>query len=158
MRSFLLPVLSFTLGLAAYAIADPTLSPWQLHEQRSHIPAGWTRTRKLDSSVSVPLRFALSQSNMENLEAFLYEVSLPASSNYGKHWSPSQIAAKFAPSAESIETVRSWLIGSGVEPHRIKLSPTKGWLEVASTVEEAESLLLANYHVYDHESGTKHIG
>ncbi|KAG1812269.1 Pro-kumamolisin, activation domain-containing protein [Suillus variegatus] len=157
MRSFLLPVLSFTLGLAAYAIADPTLSPWQLHEQRSHIPAGWTRTRKLDSSVSVPLRFALSQSNTENLEAFLYEVSLPASSNYGKHWSPSQIAAKFAPSAESIETVRSWLIGSGVEPHRIKLSPTKGWLEVASTVEEAESLLLADYHVYDHESGTKHI-
>ncbi|KAG2090746.1 peptidase S8/S53 domain-containing protein [Suillus discolor] len=157
MRSFLLPVLSFILGLAASAIADPTLSPWQVHERRSHIPAGWTRTRKLDSSVSVPLRFALSQSNMENLEAFLYEVSLPASSNYGKHWSPSQIAAKFAPSAESIETVRSWLIGSGVEPHRIKLSPTKGWLEVASTVEEAENLLLADYHVYDHETGTKHI-
>jgi tripeptidyl-peptidase-1 len=157
MRSFFLPVLSFTLGLAASAIADPTLSPWQLHERRSHIPAGWTRTRKLDSSVPVPLRFALAQSNIENMEALLYEVSHPGSPNYGNHWSASQIAAKFAPSTESIETVRSWLIESGVEPHRMKLSPTKGWLEVASTVEEAENLLLAEYHVYDHQTGTKHI-
>lgn len=157
MRSFFLPVLSFTLGLAASAIADPTLSPWQLHERRSHIPAGWTRTQKLDSSVSVPLRFALAQSNIENIETLLNEVSHPSSPNYGNHWSASQIAAKFAPSTESIETVRSWLIESGVEPHRMKLSPTKGWLEVASTVEEAENLLLAEYHVYDHQSGTKHI-
>lgn len=157
MRSFFLPVLSLTLSLAASAIAEPTLSPWQLHERRSHIPAGWTRTRKLDSSASVPLRFALAQSNIENIEALLYDVSHPDSPNYGKHWSASQIAAKFAPSTESIETVRSWLIDSGVEPHRMKLSPTKGWLEVASTVEEAENLLLAEYHVYDHETGTKHI-
>ncbi|KAG1738203.1 subtilisin-like protein, partial [Suillus lakei] len=157
MRSFLLPVLSFTLGLAASAIADPTLSPWRLHEQRSHIPAGWTRARKLSPSASVPLRFALAQSNIENIEALLYEVSHPSSSGYGNHWSASQIAAKFAPSTESIETVRSWLFENGVEPHRMKLSPTKGWLEVASTVEEAENLLLAEYHVYDHETGTKHI-
>lgn len=158
MRSFFLPVLSLTLSLAASAIADPTLSPWQLHERRSHIPAGWTRTQKLDSSASVPLRFALAQSNIENIEALLYDVSHPDSPNYGNHWSASQIAAKFAPSTESIDTVRSWLIESGVEPHRMKLSPTKGWLEVASTVEEAENLLLAEYHVYDHETGTKHIG
>lgn len=157
MRSFLLPVLSFTLGLAASAIADPTLSPWRLHEQRSNIPAGWIRARKLDSPVSIPLRFALTQSNIENIEALLNDVSHPDSSNYGSHWSASQIAAKFAPSSESIETVRSWLIESGVEPHRMKLSPTKGWLEVTSTVEEAENLLLAEYHVYDHETGTKHI-
>ncbi|KAG1804120.1 subtilisin-like protein [Suillus subaureus] len=157
MRSFLLPVLSFTLGLAASAFADPTLSPWRVHEQRSHIPTGWTRARKLDSSASIPLRFALAQSNIENIEALLYDVSHPGSSNYGNHWSASQIAAKFAPKPETIETVRSWLIESGVEPHRMKLSPTKGWLEVASTVEEAENLLLAEYHVYDHETGTKHI-
>ncbi|KAG2158529.1 peptidase S8/S53 domain-containing protein [Suillus bovinus] len=157
MRSFFLPVLSFTLGLATSAIADPTLSPWHLHEQRSHIPAGWSRTQKLDSSTSLPLRFALAQSNIDDIESLLYEVSHPDSSNYGKHWSPSQIAAKFAPSIDSIETVRSWLIESGVEPYRIKLSPTKGWLEVTSTVEEAENLLLAEYHVYDHETGTQHI-
>jgi tripeptidyl-peptidase-1 len=157
MRSFLLPLLSFTLGLATSAIADPTLSPWRLHEKRSNIPAGWTRARKLDSSMSVPLRFALAQSNIENIESLLYDVSLPGSPNYGNHWSASQIAAKFAPKPETIETVRSWLIESGVEPHRMKISPTKGWLEVASTVEEAENLLLAEYHVYDHETGTKHI-
>ncbi|KAG1727664.1 peptidase S8/S53 domain-containing protein [Suillus paluster] len=146
MRSFLLPVLSFTLGLAASAIADPIISRWQLHEKRSHIPAGWTRERTLDPSASIPLRFALAQPNIEHIEAQLYEVSHPDSPNYGNHWSPGQVAAKFAPSTESIETVRTWLIESGVEPHRVKISPTKGWLEVTSTVEEAENLLLAEYH------------
>jgi len=39
----------------------------------------------------------------------------------------------------------------------MKLSPTKAWLEITSTVEEAENLLNAEYHLYDHEFGTKHI-
>ncbi|KAG0693459.1 peptidase S8/S53 domain-containing protein [Suillus ampliporus] len=157
MRPFLLPVLSFTLGLAASAIADPTISPWKLHEKRSHIPAGWTRARTLNPSAPIPLRFALAQSNIEHIEVLLNEVSYPGSRSYGNHWSAGQVAAKFAPSTESVETVRSWLIESGVEPHRVRLSPTKGWLEVDSTVEEAENLLLAEYHVYDHETGAKHI-
>lgn len=158
MRSILLPVLSLILGLAASAIADPTISSWKLHEKRSSIPAGWTRVRKHDPSASIPLRFALTQSNIQDIEALLYDVSHPDSPNYGRHWSPGQIAAKFAPSTESIETVHAWLIESGVEPHRVKLSPTKGWLEVNSTVEEAEGLMNANYHIYDHETGTKHVG
>jgi tripeptidyl-peptidase-1 len=158
MRSILLPVLSLILGLAASAIADPTISSWKLHEKRSHIPTGWTRARKHDPSASIPLRFALTQSNIRDIETLLYDVSHPDSPNYGKHWSPGQIAAKFAPSTETTETVHAWLIESGVEPHRVKLSPTKGWLEVTSTVEEAEGLLNANYHIYDHETGTKHVG
>jgi tripeptidyl-peptidase-1 len=105
------------------------------------------------------LRFALTQSNIQDLEALLYDVSHPDSPNYGNHWSPAQIAAKFAPSTESIETVHAWLIESGVEPHRVELSPTKGWLEVTSTVEEAENLLAAEYHIYNHEeTGKKHVG
>jgi len=158
MRSILLPVLSLILGLAASAIADPTISSWKLHEKRSHIPTGWTRARKHDPSASIPLRFALTQSDIRDIETLLYDVSHPDSPNYGKHWSPGQIAAKFAPSTESIETVHAWLIESGVEPHRVKLSPTKGWLEVTSTVEEAEGLLNANYHIYDHETGITHVG
>ncbi|KAJ8585969.1 hypothetical protein M405DRAFT_935689 [Rhizopogon salebrosus TDB-379] len=158
MHSFVLPALSFLLDIAASATAHPTISPWKLHEKRPHIPVGWTRAQKLDPSVSIPLRFALTQSNIQDIETLLYDVSYSDSPNYGKHWSPDQIAAKFAPSAESIETVHAWLIDSGVEPHRVKLSPTKGWLGVTSTVQEAENLLNAVYHVYDHETGTKHIG
>ncbi|KAJ8585970.1 subtilisin-like protein [Rhizopogon salebrosus TDB-379] len=157
MHSFVLPALSFLLDIAASATAHPTISPWKLHEKRPHIPVGWTRAQKLDPSVSIPLRFALTQSNIQDIETLLYDVSYSDSPNYGKHWSPDQIAAKFAPSAESIETVHAWLIDSGVEPHRVKLSPTKGWLGVTSTVQEAENLLNAVYHVYDHETGTKHI-
>jgi tripeptidyl-peptidase-1 len=158
MRSVLLPVLPFILGLAASATANPTISPWRLHEKLSYIPEGWTRARKHNPSASIPLRFALTQSNIQDIETFLYDVSHPDSPNYGKHWSPGQIADTFAPSNESIETVHAWLIESGVEPHRVKLSPTKGWLEVTSTVEEAENLLNTEYHVFDHETGMEHVG
>jgi tripeptidyl-peptidase-1 len=104
------------------------------------------------------LRFALTQPNIQDIEAHLYDVSHPDSPNYGNHWSPAQIAAKFAPTTETIETVRAWLIESGIESHRVKLSHTKGWLEVASTVQEAEYLLNAEYHIYNHDTGTKHVG
>jgi len=158
MRSFHLTLLSFILALVSSTVADPILSPWKLHEKRSHIPAGWSRAQKHDPSASIPLRFALTQSNIGDIETLLYDISHPDSPNYGKHWSAGQVAAKFAPSTESIDTVRTWLIESGVESHRVKLSPTKGWLEVTSTVDEAENLLSAEYHIYDHETGTKHVG
>ncbi|KAJ8579660.1 subtilisin-like protein [Rhizopogon salebrosus TDB-379] len=130
MHPFILPVLSFILGIAASATAHPTISSWKPHEKRSHIP---------------------------DIETFLYEASHPDSPNYGKHWSPGQIAVKFPPNTESIETVHAWLLDSGVESHRVKLSPTKRWLELTSTVKEAEYLLNAEYHVYDHETSKRHI-
>jgi len=157
-HSFLPTVLLLIFGVATNAISIPTVSPWKLHEKRSHVPAGWINARKHDPSAFITLRFALTQSNIDNIEALLYDVSHPGSPNYGKHWSPGQIAAEFAPSTESIDTVRAWLIESGVESQRVKLSPTKGWLEVTSTVEEAENLLQAEYHVYNHETGAEHIG
>ncbi|KAH7883306.1 peptidase S8/S53 domain-containing protein [Phlebopus sp. FC_14] len=155
MRSIFLPLVS--LGLSLVANAEPNLSPWVLHEKRSHIPQGWSHTRKLPSSTVIPLRFALTQSNMHEIETFLYDVSHPDSPNYGNHWTAGQIAETFAPSRESIDTVREWLLSNGIEPHRVKISPSKGWLEFESTVQEAEDLLLAKYHVYGHESGTEHV-
>ncbi|KAH7923647.1 subtilisin-like protein [Leucogyrophana mollusca] len=155
MRSLLISVLSLTFALAA--IASSSLSPWTLHEKRSHIPAGWSQTRKYHSSATIPLRFALTQNNIDDIERHLYDVSHPDSPNYGKHWTARQIAAKFAPSSESIDTVFEWLLQSGVDAERVKLSPTKGWIEVTSTVEEAEDLLRTEYHVYGHESGKEHV-
>ncbi|KIJ65943.1 hypothetical protein HYDPIDRAFT_166913 [Hydnomerulius pinastri MD-312] len=155
MRSLLLPFVLLSLGLAASA--GPNLSPWTLHERRSNIPLGWSHSRKQDPSAAIPLRIALAQSNIEDIEEYLYDVSHPNSPNYGKHWTAGQVAAKFAPSQESVDAVRDWLLDSGIEAHRVKVSPSKGWLEFQSTVQEAEDLLHTSYHVYGHETGAEHV-
>jgi tripeptidyl-peptidase-1 len=156
MRSFLLPFVLLSLGLAVSS--DPILSRWILHERRSDIPLKWKLARKHDASAVVPLRFALAQSNLEDLEEYLYDVSHPSSPNYGKHWSAGQVASTFAPSRQSVDAVRNWLLESGIESHRIKLSASGGWLEFKASVGEAEDLLHTTYNVYGHETGAEHVG
>ncbi|KAH7928646.1 subtilisin-like protein [Leucogyrophana mollusca] len=155
MRSSLVAVVSLALGLAVRA--SPVGSDWTLHEKRSFIPEGWSLARKLDSTAPIPLRFALTQPNIQEIEKHLYDVSHPESPNYGNHWTADQVADRFAPSPESIKVVFDWLLNSGVGPERVKLSPYKGWVEVASTAKEAAGLLRTDYNVYAHDSGKEHI-
>lgn len=61
-------------------------------------------------------------------------------------------------SDESVNAVKTWLIGSGIAIERIKSSAAMGWLQVNATVTEAENLLKTKYHVFEHtESGTLHV-
>ena len=130
------------------------LTPFVLHEKRAHIPYGWSHERKHDASAVLPLRFGLKQANIHKLEEYLYDIADPVSPNFGKHWT-----ATFAPSSESIKTVREWLSGSGIAPERLKITSSKSWIEkLDATVEEAENLMFTEYHVHKHESGQTHIG
>ena len=156
MRPLLLPFILLSLGLAASS--DPTLSRFIVHERRSQIPSGWNIARKHDASATIPLRFALAQSNIKNIEEYLYDVSHPNSPNYGKHWSAGKVASTFAPSRSSVDAVRDWLLESGIGSHRIKLSASGGWLEFKASVQEAEDLLHTSYNVYGHETGAEHVG
>jgi tripeptidyl-peptidase-1 len=153
-----LPLLSFVLLLAALGISSVQLPTWTIHERRSALPHGWLHSRKLDSDATIPLHFALRQSNIDDIERYLYDVSHPSSQHYGKHWTAGDVAAKFAPSRDSINAVRSWLLESGIRPESVRMSPSNGWLEVTVGVEAAEALLQTEYHVYGHESGTEMVG
>ncbi|KAF8880770.1 peptidase S8/S53 domain-containing protein [Infundibulicybe gibba] len=144
------------LAATAFGVAAQ-LSPYRLHESRSSIPHGWKPIRRHSSTASLPLRLGLAQSNLDQLDAFLNDVSHPESPNYGAHWTPEKIANTFAPSTEALAAVRAWLGASGLAPTRVRVSPTKGWIEVNTTTEEAENLLKAEYHVYEHGSGKQHI-
>ncbi|KAH7927947.1 subtilisin-like protein [Leucogyrophana mollusca] len=144
------------LTLSLVVVSGAT-SPWTLHERRSHIPPGWNRARKHEPSAIIPLRIALTQPNIDQIGSYLNDVSHPDSPNYGDHWTPDQVATKFAPTKETINTVRDWLLQSGVDPARVEVSPGKGWLHVNSTVGEVEGLLRAKYYVYVHDTGAEHV-
>ncbi|KAH7908104.1 peptidase S8/S53 domain-containing protein [Hygrophoropsis aurantiaca] len=154
MRSLLAFV---TLSLGLLSLAEPTVSPYSVHEKRSHVPAGWALSRRHESGAVLPLRFALAQRNIDDIGTFLMEVSHPKSTAYGKHWSAGDVLKTFAPSDETIDAVRTWLIESGIDEERISVSSNKGWVEVDATREEAESLLQTEYNVYSHATGKEHV-
>ncbi|KAF8990974.1 peptidase S8/S53 domain-containing protein [Cyathus striatus] len=156
MRLSLSPFVFLALCLVTSAFAEPV--PYVLHEKRSRIPGGWTAIRRHEHSATLPLRFGLKQSNLHKLDEFLLDIAHPDSSNYGRHWTAEEVASTFAPSRESLEAVRDWLLSSGLPEDRIRTSGSKNWVEVEVTVEEAENLLKTEYHVYGHDSGTQHIG
>lgn len=107
----------------------------------------------------LPMRFALTQSNLDKADAFLMDVSHPDSPNFGKHWTAKQVAETFAPSQESVDTVTAWLRNSGIAPERIKKSQSMGWLTLNATVAEAEELLKTRYYLHKHKlTGKPHVG
>ncbi|KAF8841683.1 hypothetical protein BDN67DRAFT_900913 [Paxillus ammoniavirescens] len=151
----LIPLIA--LSLALVSVAEPSLSPYNVHEKRSVVPSGWTLTRRHDATSTIPLRFALKQRNLNDIGKYLHEISHPDSPDYGNHWTAGEIARKFAPSDETIATVRNWLISSGISDERIAVGRTKGWIQVDATVDEAERLMGTEYNVYTHLTGKEHI-
>lgn len=117
--------------------------------------------RRVESHVTIPLRIALKQGNLDALPGHLLSVSDPSSSSYGQHWTHERIVEAFAPSPKAHETVLSWLVDvGGFEASRVSVSKNGGWVEVVggTTVAEAEGLLRAEYHVFARDDGADVVG
>ena len=143
-------------ALVAGTVALPSINHL-VHEKRDRLPPGWQLYEKLQASEVLPMRIALTQSNLDKAEEFLLDVSHPESPNFGKHWTHEEIANKFAPSSETVDVVKSWLTSSGIAPERISRSQSLGWLRFDATVAEAEELLKTEYHRYKHATGKTHV-
>ena len=61
-------------------------------------------------------------------------------------------------SDESVTTVKAWLASVGVSADRIRQSHGLSWLHFNASVGEAESLLRAKYHFWEHDgTGNTHV-
>ena len=143
-------------ALIAGVVAAPS-ARHVLHEKRDRVPHGWEKHSRLEAGSVLPMKIALTQSNMDKLEDHLMEVSHPSSEKFGQHWSAKKIAETFAPSRDTHEAVRAWLESSGIAPERVSQSQSLGWLNFDATVEEAENLLKTEYYVYKHSTGKSHV-
>ena len=149
---------SFTLlALIGGAVASPA-STHVLHEKREHLPPGWWRHHKLPGHHRLPIRIGLTQSNLDKADDYLMQVSHPTSEKYAQHWTAKQVAETFAPSQATVDTVIGWLTSAGIAPERLSRSQSLGWINFDASVDEAESLLKTEFHVYMHMSGEPHIG
>ncbi|KAI1796864.1 subtilisin-like protein [Ganoderma leucocontextum] len=142
------------LALSASTLASPLV----VH-QGSSIPHGWSLHRRADLDARIPLKIALVQSNLNNLDAYLLDIADPTSPNYGKHWTYEEVIKTFRPSPESVKTVYSWLVDDqGVDAARVRLGQDGGALHLDVTVAEAEHILAAEYYVFRHTDGTEQVG
>ena len=149
MRGFFTIALFFEGSLALPA------SKYVVHEKRE-VPAADTR-RRLESDAIIPLRIGLRQNNLQTGYDRLMDVSHPASENYGKHLSAEEVHNIFAPSEETVKSVKDWLLSSGLEESDVMHYDNKGWLAVDVPASHAESLLKTEYFEYE-TSGSYRIG
>ena len=87
------------------------------------------------------------------------DVAHPSSENYGKHWTPEKVRETFAPSSNTVDAVRDWLVSSRISSNRVTQTMSKGWLEFNLPVREAEQLFSTKF--YEHQDltdGTVKIG
>lgn len=78
---------SLLAALVAGVLAAPAVhhTSHVLHEKRDRLPPGWSHSHKVADDSILPMRVALSQTNLHNIEAYLMDVSSPDSANWGKH-------------------------------------------------------------------------
>ena len=57
----------------------------------------------------------------------------------------------FAPSEDTVSSVRGWLMANNISSERITHSDNQGWLAFDARTEEAEALLYTEYHEYEHK-------
>lgn len=81
-----------------------------------------------------------------------------ASAKYRQFYTAEEIHDLFAPSEESVQSVRDWLESAGVHGDRITLSANKQWLQFDADAEEAEKLLRTEYYVHTNAvTGKPHV-
>jgi tripeptidyl-peptidase-1 len=130
-----------------------------LHERRDvEFPTDIVKRSPVDSSLVLPMRIGLRQSNLDKAEEWLMEVSRPRSSKYGQYWTQEDVLKAFQPAQDSVDLVGQWLETAGIAKNRITHSENKQWLAFDATPEEAERLTHAQYHEYEHPKGYAMVG
>lgn len=122
-----------------------------LHEKRD-FPSSNKRTRVAADAV-LPVRIALTQSNLDKGYEYLLEVADPHSEKYGQHWTTEEIHAKFAPEEDTVNKVVSWLAEHGFQGDGLATSASRGWLSLEMYAHEAERLFSTQYYEEHDQDG-----
>lgn len=142
-------------ALAALTDARPAPAGHVLHEKRHVASQSWIKRDRVAADAILPIKIGLKQQNLHKGEEYLMDVSDPSSPNYAKHWTAEQVANAFAPSEDTLASIKAWLIQSGVAHERIRQSTNKGWLSFHATAKEAEDLLHTEFYEHEHASNGK---
>lgn len=120
-----------------------------LVEQLANVPAGWSVAHTPSDSAQILLQVALTQQNIDQLEAKLAAVSTPGAPTYGQYLDLDQINAIFAPSSQSSAAVESWLKSYDVT----SFTAQSGSIWFQTNVSTANAMLSTTFKAYSDSTG-----
>lgn len=88
---------SLGASLVTSVIAAPSFT-YVRHEKRNSLPFGWERDKMISGHAVLPMRVALSQSNLDKAEEYLMEVSHPDSPDSASIGRPNKLRRPSLPS------------------------------------------------------------
>ncbi|KAI4128849.1 MAG: hypothetical protein LQ347_004015 [Umbilicaria vellea] len=136
------------------ALASPVRARTAYAVKDSHVvPSRWRRVGPAPADHWISLQIGLKQSQFDELERHLYEVSDPSHHRYGQHLSASEVDELVKPADDTSELVHDWLLDNGIDRHRLEYNSAKNWIKVTLPVNAVERLLDTNYSVYKHDEG-----
>jgi len=147
-----------TLAVAVSAKPLRRASRHVIHERRPAAGRNWVKYSRVHHSAILPVQIGLAQQNLHRAEEFINEVAHPDSARYGQHWSKEKVVETFAPSQETIDSVKEWLEAEGISSDRVSMSQSRSWLRFNATAAEMEKLLKTQYHVFRNDiHGHPHV-
>jgi len=117
-------------------------------------PAGWTRGAPPPPDTRLQLHIGVRQPRAV-LESVLWAVSDPASPSYGHHLSREEVLALTKPADAYVNAVLRWLASEGV--HDVALLPNGDMVQADVSVAQAEALLHARYHTWEHNASAHRV-
>ncbi|KAF2101176.1 subtilisin-like protein [Rhizodiscina lignyota] len=120
-------------------------------KEAHNVPRQWTRVGPAPKDHIINLQIGLKQSQFEDLERHLYEVSDPTHERYGQHLTADEVNELVKPTDYTLNSVLEWLLGAGIGAEKLSYTPAKDWIKVALPVDEVERLLDTDYSVYMHQ-------
>lgn len=149
MRSFAVVALTAVLASAApLSDADCKYAVKETHP----VPGSFARVGDAPQDHLIRLSVGLKQSNFEQLERELFEVSDPSHPRYGQHLSQDDVTQLVKPSEESLELVKEW-IHQHVHPDAVEHSSASDFLTFTLPVASIEKMLDTKYSTYRHRDG-----
>lgn len=153
-RIMLASLLACALAAQAVMAAPYARSAYAVKDTHN-APIAWSKGDRADPDQLIRLNIGLTQSQFNELERNLYEVSDPSHHRYGKHLSADDVNELIKPKDEALEAVHQWLEDAGVRIEELAYSPAKDWIKLTLSVKEVEQLLDTEYHYFMHEDGTE---
>ncbi|KAF5343018.1 hypothetical protein D9757_014608 [Collybiopsis confluens] len=99
------------------------------------------------------MRINLAMNDRQGLENALTEASDPTNPNYRKWLSRADVEYYARPSSDAVRSVRNWLSSNNIDAKTMSLSGD--WLKFTVPVGTANSMLKAQYNVYEHTASGK---
>lgn len=147
LSTFVLTVVALMSVISSVCLAQPQ-TPVTRHTRDEVVNKTVPLVGHLSATKNMRIVLVLQHSNQSELDQFLKDLQDPASSSYHHYLSVDQFTAKYGPSVDDYEAVKTWANENGLKIE--STARNRQILSVSGSVQKIESALHVNFGLYQH--------